>query len=141
MEIDNRTSDFVEGFGLLVSEAGLPRSVGRVLGLLLVCEPEQISAEQIQTRLQLSTGAVSAATSLLCKLGYMRRITFPSSRKLFYELDPDCWKKLVQSRMAQVEQGLKLADDGLKLRNNNPRLLGMRQIYLELESFMRQIKI
>ncbi len=38
--LDSKTLTFIEHVSLVISERGIPRSTGKVLGLLLICEPE-----------------------------------------------------------------------------------------------------
>ncbi len=130
---------FIEEFGLFFNEVGLPRSVGRVLGLLLICEPPHQSAEQIQDTLQLSSGSVSSAMSVLNRMGIVKRKTKTGSRRLFYELDSDCWTKIIQIRLLQIKRGQQIAENGLKLSDNNTRLLGMRDLYVKFGKLFNQM--
>jgi DNA-binding transcriptional regulator GbsR (MarR family) len=123
---------FVEEFGLLISEAGLPRSVGRVLGFLMICLPEQQTAEDLQGRLQLSAGTVSTALTLLQKMGLVQRVSVAGERKLYYRQDPACWQKLLETRLRQMNQGARLAEKGLAIRASDDRLMAMRDLYAKL---------
>jgi DNA-binding transcriptional regulator GbsR (MarR family) len=127
---------FIEEFGLFFNEVGLPRSVGRVLGLLLICEPSHQSAEQIQEKLQLSSGSVSTAISVLSRMGIVKRTAETGSRRLYYELDPDCWQKVIQIRLQQVKRGEQIAENGLRLSEDNMRLIGMRDLYVRFEELL-----
>lgn len=140
-QLSGEVLDFIEGFGLHIQDTGLPRSVGRVLGFLLICQPEHQSAEQIQEKLQLSTGSVNTATTLLRRLGLIKRTTFPSDRHHYYEVDIDCWQQLIDARIRQFTNGLKIASDGLKIRKDDPRLVGMHYIYQEFLRFSQELTI
>lgn len=137
----DETATFIDEFGQLFSESGLSISMGRVMGLLLVCEPHQQSAVQIQNRLQLSSGSVSIATNFLQRTGLIRRTTQPGSRRHYYEVDQECWERVVQSRLHQITQAIDLADRALALRPGDQRLLGMRHLYAELERTLENIKL
>jgi hypothetical protein len=54
---------FVEEFAALGPELGLPRAMMRITAWMMVCDPPEQSARQIQNGLHLSAAAVSAATS------------------------------------------------------------------------------
>jgi DNA-binding transcriptional regulator GbsR (MarR family) len=138
-ELNDATQSFIEELGLFFKEFGLPRSTGRVLGLLLICKPNHQSAEQIQEKLRLSGGSVSGATSLLIRMGIIQRRTIAGNRRLYYELDPDCWQKLIQTRLQQMKLGTKIANKGLRFRKDDPRLLGMRDLYTEFEGFLAEL--
>ncbi len=139
--LDKSTIDFIENLGLFMQEVGLPRSVGRVLGLLLISQPRYRSSMEIQGDLQLSGGSVSAATSLLQRMGIVKRVTVNGSRQLYYELDPECWQKIIETRLQQIRVGIQIADQGLSISRNNPSLLGMRQLYVEFEYMLQNIKL
>ena len=130
--LSQEVTAFVEEFGLLISEAGLPRSVGRVLGFLMICIPKQQTAEDLQSCLQLSAGTVSTALTLLQKMGLVQRVSVTGERKLYYQQDPACWQKLLESRLRQMDQGAKLAEKGLAIRAGDNRLLAMRDLYTKL---------
>lgn len=134
IDLDSQTATFIESFGLLISDQGLPRSVGRLLGLMLICEPNYESSEDIQYKLKLSTGAVSLATNTLKNMGLIKLVTFPGDRKFYYQLDNDCWERLVQTRIEQIRRGILIADEGLRILKDDPRLLGMRNLYAMFES-------
>jgi DNA-binding transcriptional regulator GbsR (MarR family) len=130
--LDQKTTVFVEDLGLLISESGIPRGVGRILALLFICVPKHQSAEDIQSQLKMSTGSVSTYTTLLEKMGWLKKTTFNGDRKIYYELDPNCWQKLVESRLRQTQRGVKIAEDGLKIRKNDERLLVLKKMYSEV---------
>ncbi len=132
--------NFIEEISLLIAESGLPRSVGKVLGFLLVCQPEHQSSEAIQQQLQLSTGSTSTATTLLRKIELIKPLTFPGDRRTYYQLDPDCWDRLLQLRIQQAERGMALAHKGLQLQPHNARITGMVDLYDKSLSLMNQLR-
>lgn len=139
--LDDKTVTFIERFSLLINERGLSRSTGKVLGLLLVCEPVYQSAEGIQGQLALSVGSVSSALQLLQRLGLVQKRTFPTDRRLYYELAPDCWQKLIDTSRRQMSRGVALADEGLLLAKNNNRLKVMKQLYQASEELLGNIRL
>lgn len=140
-QLDDKALTFIEHLSLLVHERGLPRSTGRVLGLLLVCEPRQQSAEAIQQQLKLSVGSVSTALQLLRRLDLVQKRTFPEDRRFYYELTPDCWKKLIDSARRQMQWGVAIADEGLALDKDNDRLEGMRRLYEVSERMLGTVEL
>jgi DNA-binding transcriptional regulator GbsR (MarR family) len=134
---------FIEKVGLFGVESGMQRSLARVMGLLLVCEPAHQSAEQIATKLQLSTGAVSNAVNVLQQAMLVKRVTFPNERKYYYEFDPQGWKHSLVARLKTVPHGIVLAEEGLEFSHNNQRLEKMRDFYIalnaEVEALMKRL--
>lgn len=132
---------FIEEISHLINESGLPRSVGRVLGFLLVCQPEHQSLDDIQRTLRLSSGSASTATTLLRKIELIKPVSFPGDRRSYYRLDPDCWRRLLQLRIQQAERGRVLAEGGLSLQPNNQRIRGMAELYKKSIDLMKQIQL
>jgi DNA-binding transcriptional regulator GbsR (MarR family) len=137
--MDGATSQFIEDCGLLMADAGLPRSTGRVLGLLLICDPAHQSAVSIREALQLSTGSVSAAVAMLRKMSLVITRTFPGDRRLYYQIESEYEQKILDIRISQVQRGMRLAEAGLQLRPGDSRLLNLRHLYGEFEQLMRRI--
>jgi DNA-binding transcriptional regulator GbsR (MarR family) len=139
--LDTATLGFIESFGQLVSEGGLPPSIGRVLGLLVIYETNTITSEDIGRLLRLSTGSVSTALNLLAKFGYVKRIMVPGDRRYYYEFEADSWQRAIDTRLLQVKKGIDVANEGLKLRSGDPRLLGMRNLYEQMYDVLKDIHI
>ena len=127
--------DFVEQVGLL-ADTGLPRSMTRVLGWLVVCRPPEQSAEQLRTTLRLSAGAVSAATSLLVREGIVRRQTVPGDRRLYYRVEPDGWYRLLRNRLELTTRARQLAEVAMAAagRQADERLAAMHDFYARGEA-------
>lgn len=136
-------TEFVEKMGVFGIESGMPRSVARVMGFLLVCEPAYQSADEIANELKLSTGAVSNAVNLLQQARLLKRVTFPGDRRYYYEFNPEGWKESLITRLKTLPRGIELATEGLKISQSNPRLEHMRDFYgvlnTELEALMARL--
>jgi DNA-binding transcriptional regulator GbsR (MarR family) len=139
--LGDREGAFIEHFSLLLHDRGLPRSTGKVLGLLLICEPRYQSAEIIQQKLKLSVGSISTALQLLQRLELVRKRTFPEDRRFYYELEPDCWNRLIQASRKQMQWGVSLADEALVFSKDNDRLTSMRRLYQISEDVLGNIEI
>lgn len=133
---------FIEDFGMFGMRLGLPRTTGKVLGFMLICEPAHQTAEDIREMLHLSLGSTSIATRSLTSMGLLNRIALPDDRRFYYQLPPDGFKRSIQQRFALFSQApQKLAQKGLELKGNakNDRLLYMRDLYLNLEKELTQL--
>ena len=139
--LGSKETTFIEHFSLLLHDRGLPRSTGKVLGLLLICEPRHQSAEAIQQQLKLSVGSVSTAMQLLQHLELVQRRTFPEDRRFYYELAPDCWNRLIQASRKQMQWGVALADEALLFSEHNDRLTGMRRLYQVSEEMLDRLEV
>jgi DNA-binding transcriptional regulator GbsR (MarR family) len=139
--LDAATSNFIEAFGQLVSDGGLSPSVGRVLGLLVIYEEHKISAEELGNILRLSAGSVNSALNLLAKFGYVKRTTVPGERRFYYEFEAGSWQRAVDTRLAQMKKGIEVANAGLEIRGNDPRLIGMRSLYDQMYEVVANVHV
>jgi DNA-binding transcriptional ArsR family regulator len=106
---------YIEDFGLLFESVGGSRMVGRVLGLLLVSETPELSAEEIADRLRASQGAISNATRTLVRMGLVRRLTRPGERRAYFRVNPDAWQETTRQQIAGSGAFRQLAERGLGL--------------------------
>lgn len=132
---------YIDEIGLLIAEGGLARSVGRVMGFLLICQPARQSAEDIQRLLGLSAGSVSNAVSLLLRLQLVERTAIPGERRLYYQLHPRGWEQLLRARLDQVRRGSELIATGIATYGSNPRLEGLHELYEKSFEAMDRIKL
>jgi len=126
---------FVEQVGMH-TEVGVPRSLARVLAWLVVCEPHHQSAGQLRQVLQLSAGSVSSATSLLVRFGIVARVSFPGDRRIYYEMHPDGWQRLLRIRLRELVSIRHVAETAIEAAGgrHDERLRGMRDFYAECEA-------
>jgi DNA-binding transcriptional regulator GbsR (MarR family) len=127
--------EFVEQVGLL-ADSGLPRSVARVLGWLVVCQPHHQSAEQLRARLRLSAGSVSGAVAMLVRAEIVARVSFAGDRRTYYRLRPDGWQRLLRTRLQLLTEARQVAEQALVAAGDegDERLRGMRDFYGLLEA-------
>lgn len=120
---------YIEKVGAFCYTFGTPLSMGRVLGLLLVCKPAHQSADEIREKLHMSVGGVSNAVSAMQRSGLVERVTFPDDRRYYYRLNPKGWEQSLQYRLNAIVSAKDLASDGLKIDPSNQRLVDMLHFY------------
>ena len=102
--MDEAESDFIERFGLMSEQDGMPRIAGRVYALLLVRE-EALTLDDMANELQVSKASASTNARLLKRMGVVRRIAKPGDRRDFYEFSPDAIEisfEHIQQRMKET---------------------------------------
>ena len=114
--MDEAKREYVEDFGLLFEGAGGSRMVGRVLGLLLVSETPELSAEEISDCLRASQGAISTATRTLVGIGLVRRLTKPGERRAYFAANSDAWQETTRQQIAGSRAFREMAERGLDLK-------------------------
>ena len=70
---------------------GAPRALMRVLGWMVVCEPADQTAVDVQNELGLSAGSVSTSLRYLGEMGLVQRVSRPGDRRIFYRLNTGGW--------------------------------------------------
>ena len=75
--MEERLERYIEDVALYWERHGVPRIAGRVIGLLLVCDPPYRSVGQIATELNVSKGSASTMTRLLLTSESIERVPVP----------------------------------------------------------------
>ncbi|MGH8572278.1 MAG: GbsR/MarR family transcriptional regulator [Gammaproteobacteria bacterium] len=104
---------FVDEVGLFYEDLGLPRSWGRVLGWLMVCEPDYQSAEDLATILHASRGSISMTTRSLVRAGLVERQPMRGDRRTYYRIRPGAWTALFEQQTRTTTRLRELAKRGL----------------------------
>lgn len=111
---------YVEDVALFWESQGLPRIAGRILGLLLVCEPPYRSAGELAEELGVSKGSVSSMTRLLLASESVETTAFPGDRATYYRLTPDSLDRKLERRLAMMMRFRALAERGIELLEGEP---------------------
>ncbi len=129
----NNPAEFIDRLEQFGVTNGLSRSVARVLGYLIICEPTKQSATEIQHAVHLSSGSVSSALNILRGIGFIARHQSKSERRFYYEIDSDGWKQATILQLQSMGRWVELAEFGLESSPRNPRLIMMRDIYTRFD--------
>lgn len=132
-ELEEAVSEFVEQLGLHAEAEGLPRTAGRIMGLLLVCEGPY-TLDQLQEELQISRGSASTNTRRLEELGVVERTTRPGDRRVFFRLTDDPYGRIVENRLERMRKIQEVVDRATEripdeYEKGKRRLDYMRQFY------------
>ncbi|MEN0065715.1 MAG: MarR family transcriptional regulator [Myxococcota bacterium] len=107
--------DYIERVAVFYEAHGLPRIAGRILGMLLVCDPPERSAKELGDELAASKGSVSTMLRLLMTAQVVERVGKAGSRTTFYRFRANNFDTLIQTRMSEYVGFAPLADEGLAL--------------------------
>ncbi len=137
-EKHNQLLHYVEEFGLYFEQFGLPRTAGRMLGWLLICDPPHQLMDELAEVLQVSKSSISTTSRMLIQSGLVDKVSFPGERKDFYRISDDAWVKAWSARNDQALILRQMAERGLDLLaedmpDRRRRLQTMRDLYKFLE--------
>jgi DNA-binding transcriptional regulator GbsR (MarR family) len=123
MDTKGRTQElgsFADEIGLSYEELGAPRVWGRVLGWLLICQPDFQSAEGLAMALHASRGSISMATQALIRAGMVERQSLRGDRRTYYRIRPEAWTSVFEQQARTATKLRTLAERGLTLLDNEP---------------------
>ncbi len=106
---------FVEDISLYFEQMGLPRTAGRVLGVLLICDPPAQSLTDLCEILQSSKSSVSTTTRLLSEMGLIERVAAPVPRQVYFQFKPGGWVVFIRQRLKLWASLHQIAERGLEL--------------------------
>lgn len=135
---------FVEDTSLYFEQFGLPRMAGRILGVLLICDPPDQSITDLCERLQASKSSISTNTRLLDEMGLIERVASPVPRQVYYRFAPGGWVTFMRMRMRLYGALHEVAERGLALLHaDDPalraRLQEAHDMFSRIEEEMPQI--
>ncbi|MCX2947766.1 GbsR/MarR family transcriptional regulator [Lentzea sp. NEAU-D7] len=84
-------SQFVERFGGILADTGVPRMPARILAALLTTDSGRLTAAEIAELLQISPAAVSGAVRYLTTVQIVSREREPGSRRDVYRMRDNVW--------------------------------------------------
>ena len=114
-KLDEERSRYVEEFGLLFGQFGLSRMFGRVLGVLMISDPSERSAEELAEELGASRGSISQTTRSLIQMGLVQRWSRPGERRDYFRIKPGAWYEIMRREMEALGDFRKMAERGLSL--------------------------
>ena len=125
--------EFVEQMGGYFETNGLTRLAGRLLGWLLVCQPERQSAEDLAAALDASSGGISTNARTLIQFGYIERLALAGDRRTYYRLRPNAFAAGERQRIRSMADLTVMAESGLRAMHGAPpestrRLVEMRAL-------------
>ena len=137
---DSGVRDFVEQMGGYFESNGLTRLSGRLLGWLLVCEPERQSSEELAGALNASSGGISTNARMLIQFGFIERVAVAADRRTYFRLRPNAFAAGERQRIRTMADLTAMADAGLRAMNGSPPARARRlQEMRALSSYMAQV--
>lgn len=106
---------FIEQAGLVLERFGLPRTAGRIVGCLLLADPEHQSSRQLASRLGVSKGSISTSTRLLLASGSIERVGVAGTREDHFRLTEPGQDELFTDQIRRIGEVRLLAEEGLQL--------------------------
>ncbi len=106
---------FVEDISLYFEQMGLPRTAGRVLGVLLISDPPAQSLTDLTEILQASKSSISTTTRLLTEMDLIERVPSPVPRQVYFQFKAGGWTVFIRQRLRLWASLHQIAEQGLEL--------------------------
>jgi DNA-binding transcriptional regulator GbsR (MarR family) len=107
-------AEFVDRFGLFMEMLGATRTMGRVYGWLLICDPPQQSLSELTSALSVSKASVSTVARQLQDGGMIERLPSPT-RQHHYRVTPGGFSRVLDTQLSLMKPGIDVADFGLSV--------------------------
>ncbi|MFI6594767.1 GbsR/MarR family transcriptional regulator [Nonomuraea sp. NPDC050536] len=107
-------AEFVDRMGLLMEGFGGSRTMGRMYGRLMICDPPHQSLTELAAALGVSKASTSTAARQLQEGGVIERFPTPD-RQHRYRLTPGGWTQVLRAQFAVVAHGLQVLEFGLSV--------------------------
>ena len=133
--------EFIQDFGEAYHHSGLPKLMGRIVGLLLF-ERKPLSLDYITQELNVSKGPVSQISRRLKEHNLIQRKWVPGNRKDFYETAPYIFGKAFLNRISLMKSNLSLAEKyktKFSTIDNNGEMDSFKESIDEMTEFYRMM--
>lgn len=124
MDIGEGKQKFIESWGKMAGGWGITPAMAQVHALLLI-SPEPLSADQVKSELDISTGNVSMNLRALLDWGLAYKVTPDGCRKELYYAEKDLWKVIrqiiVNRKKRELEPVLMVLDELAAVEENCPQ--------------------
>jgi DNA-binding transcriptional regulator GbsR (MarR family) len=117
---------FIEDIGLFFEQMGIPRMAGRMIGYLLIADPEAQSVTDITDALKASKSSISTMARLLVDNGLIERVASPLPRQDYYRFKPGGWILYMRQWFELMSELHDITERGLVLMENKPDILRQR---------------
>lgn len=129
---------WIEDVALSLEESGVPRIAGRIVGLLMICDPPHRSSSELVSELGASKASISTMTRQLYQAGTIEKVAIPGERATYYRLASDSLERKLTKQVARMVGFHPLAQRGLELLADAPperreRLETIQALYAFME--------
>jgi DNA-binding transcriptional regulator GbsR (MarR family) len=107
-------AEFVDRIGLFFEMLGGPRTMGRIYGWLMICDPPQQSLTELATALGVSKASISTVARQLQEGGLVERLP-AATRQHLYRITPGGFTQVLQVQLERMRAGIDAAEFGLSV--------------------------
>jgi len=125
----------------MAEEHAMSHMAGRVFGALFISDSPEQSIDELAASLRASRGAISMATKELLRTRVIEKRGRAGERRQYYRLRPHLWSRLYLERTSNLEEHVRMAEEGLEMMRGEPteameRLMEMAAFFRFLQEIM-----
>ncbi len=135
MSESEQKARYIEEVGTALEALGIPWTLGRAVGALLLADPPELSADGLAAALRASPGTISTSTRTLEEMGIVERVRKAGDRKQYFRLRLGAWQEIVRKRAEAFKAAGGVAEKGLVILGGDRPDVG--QGLREMLEFMR----
>jgi DNA-binding transcriptional regulator GbsR (MarR family) len=102
-------AEFVDRMGLFFELLGATRTMGRIYGWLLICDPPQQSLTELADALSVSKASISTVARQLLEGGMVERLPSPN-RQHRYRVTPGGFTSVLETQLSLMRLGIEPAE-------------------------------
>lgn len=106
--------ELVDRMGLFFEMVGGPRTMGRIYGWLMICDPPDQSLTELAAALSVSKASISTTIRPMREGGLVERLP-TATRRHHYRLTPGGFTQVLQLQLARMGAGTEAAEFGLSV--------------------------
>lgn len=107
-------AEFVDRLGLFFELLGATRTMGRLYGWLLICDPPQQSLTALAAALSVSKASISTVARQLLEGGMVERLPSPDRQHL-YRVTPGGFTSVLETQLSLMRRGIEPAEFALSV--------------------------
>jgi DNA-binding transcriptional regulator GbsR (MarR family) len=107
-------AEFVDRIGLFFELLGATRTMGRIYGWLLICDPPQQSLTELAEALSVSKASISTVARQLLEGGMVERLPSPN-RQHRYRVTPGGFTSVLETQLSLMRLGIEPAEFALSV--------------------------
>jgi DNA-binding transcriptional regulator GbsR (MarR family) len=107
-------AEFVDRMGLFFELLGATRTMGRIYGWLLICDPPKQSLTQLADALSVSKASISTVARQLLEGGMVERLPSPNRQHL-YRVTPGGFTSVMETQLSLMRLGIEPAEFALSV--------------------------
>ena len=139
--IEQSFKSFIQEWGQVATNWGIPKTMGQIHGLLLI-SPKPLNADEIMTKLDLSRGNVHMQLQQLLEWELIYKTNIKEDRKDYFIAEKDMWKLFIRvinlRKKQELQPMLHLVENTTFEPNDSEEAKEFEKVIKDIASFSQR---